>query len=122
MLEKKENVPAFQSILETLESMINEEYQSRQWVAREDPHNYSCYDNDTMYFLEDGEAVLDARDANRIEMTERQYKMLKKLYEMVDEYDSSRDRPTTDKEIIDDPEWGKIRDYAKLVYKELTSE
>ena len=72
-----------------------------------------------MYFLEDVEGVLKARD--RIEITDSQYEALKKLYEMVDAYDDLIDRPDNDEGIVNDPRWHKIREYAKQVYKKLTN-
>ena len=41
---------------------------------------------------------------------------------MVDAYDGSEQRPNDDKEIVKDPNWHKIRDFAKLVYEEITNE
>ncbi|MCB1107650.1 MAG: hypothetical protein KDK76_06115 [Chlamydiia bacterium] len=122
MGKEKKVVPAFASVIEIIREISNYEYQSHQWVARENPKDYGCYENTIMYFLEDGEAVLNARDTGRIEMTDSQYAMLKRLYDMVDGYDRSEKRPDDDKGIVDDPEWHKIRDYAKLVYKNLVEE
>ncbi len=58
---------------------------------------------------------------------EEQLHMIKKLYDMVENYDSTtgeRDQNNdalgkTDAQIADDPKWHVIRDYAKQVYKEL---
>ncbi len=119
MKEKKENVPAFISLLEVLQEISNESYQHHQWIAREDPKDYGCYENTIMYFLEDGEAIINARDAGRVYMTDSQYKMLKKLYGMVDQYDDNKSELTSDREIVNDPKWHEIREYAKLVYVEL---
>lgn len=115
----KENVPAFQSLMNTLQSLLSRDYQARQWVAREGSGISSCFYNDTLYFLEDSDALIEAYEAGRVEMTDKQYQMLKKLYEMVDEYDDLMDRPRTDEGIVNDPRWGKVREYAKVVYEEL---
>ena len=117
--QKKETVPAFGSILDTIKEIADYNYQLHQWIARENPKDYGCYENAIMYFLEDGEAVFDAWNAGRIEMTDTQYHMLKTLYDMVDVYDRSDKRPDTDKDIVNDPEWHRIRNYAKLAYEEL---
>lgn len=119
MAEKKENAAAFQSLIETLESLISRDFQARQWVAREDPKIASCFHNDTMYFFEDGDALIEAYEAGRVEMSDKQYQMLKTLYQMVNEYDDLMDRPETDEGIVNDPRWSKVREYAKLVYEEL---
>ena|GEM_PF-3099942 len=119
MKQKKETVPAYISILETIEEISNSKYQLQQWVSRMDPNNYGCYENTIMYFLEDAEAILNSWENNFIEMTDNQYHMLKKLYEMVEVYDMSNERPEYDKDIVNDPKWHKIRDYARLVYEAL---
>ena len=75
-----------------------------------------------MYFIEDTDRAIDARDAGRIEMTDNQYHMLKKLYDMVESYDTNNNRPDEDKDIVNDPDWGEIRKYAKSVYRELVRE
>ena len=120
MGKKKEAVPAFTSVIETIKEISNSNYQTQQWIARENPKDYGCYENANMYFLEDCEAVLNARNAGRIKITDTQYKMLKALYDMVDAYDMSEMRTDNDKDIVNDPEWHKIRNYAKLVLEELT--
>ena len=55
-------------------------------------------------------------------MTDNQYHMLKKLYDMVESYDTNNNRPDEDKDIVNDPDWGEIRKYAELVYGELVRE
>jgi len=59
--------------------------------------------------------------------SEEQLHMIKKLYDMVENYDSTtgeRDQNNdaigkTDAQIADDPKWHVIREYAKHVYNEL---
>ena len=121
-MEKNKKAPAFLSIIDTTREMSDKTYQICQWVARKNPKDYACYENTVMYFIEDADAVLESRNDSDIQLTNLQYQMLKKLYDMVDTYDSSEDRPENDAEIVADPNWHKVREYAKLVYEELTKE
>lgn len=122
MKQKKATVPAFSSIIETIQEISDESYQLQQWVFRKNPKDYACYDNAIIYFLEDCTAIFKSWDAHRISMTDKQYIMLKTLYNMINTYDMSDARPELDKDIVNDPKWHEIRDYAKLVYDELTKE
>jgi hypothetical protein len=70
-----------------------------------------------MYFFEDTYSIL--KDISNMIISEKEFQMLKTLYEMVDEYDDLADRPDTDEGIVNDPRWAKVREYAKLVYEEL---
>ena len=121
-MKRKEKAPAFLAIIDTIKEMSDKTYQTCQWVARKNPRDYACYENTIMYFLEEAHAVFEGRDEGRIEMIDKQYQMLKRFYDMVDVYDSSEDRPESDAEIVVDPKWNRIREYAKLVYEELTKE
>ena len=98
-MEKNEKAPAFLAIIDTTREMSDKTYQTCQWVARKNPKDYACYENAVMYFIEDADAVLESRNDSDIQLTNLQYQMLKKLYDMVDIYDSSEDRPESDAEI-----------------------
>lgn len=121
--KKLEKVTDFPVLIENIWCISNQDYQERIWVNHETQDIVDSYDDTTMYFFEDVQAILSARDAGRVNMTDRQYEMLKKLYNMADTYDSTLPYPEFDqydKEIISDHQWHEIRDYAKLVYKEIT--
>ena len=120
MTEIPSRISDFEFMLYKINCISNLEYQERIWVRHEDLNIIDSYDDTTMNFEEDAYAILEARKAGRVEMTDTQYDMLKKLYEMVEDYDMSQDRPDEDKEIINDPRWHKIRQYAKGAYDELT--
>ena len=121
--ERCEKITDFLWLIKKIWCISNAEYQERIWVRHEDMDKIvDSYDDTTMYFLEEGYAVLEARDEGRVEMTNKQYQVLKKFYDMVDVYDSSEDLPESDAEIFADPKWHRIRGYAKLVYEELTKE
>jgi len=119
---KKRTVKDVGIVMDTIKNISNKEYQNHIWVEHRDSDIVDSYDDTTMYFCEEGEAALKARDAGRIEMTDNQYHMLKKLYDMVDAYDMNDKRPDHDKGIVNDPRWHEIRNYAKLVYEELIKE
>ncbi len=121
-MEKNKKAPAFLSIIDTIKEMSDKAYQTCQWVARKNPKDYACYENTVIYFIEDADAVLESRNDSDIQLTNLQYQMLKKLYDIVDIYDSSDDCPENDAEIVADLNWHKVREYAKLVYEELTKE
>ena len=119
MKQKKETVPAFFSITETIQEISNENYQLQQWVFRKNKKDYACYENTIIYFLEDCEVIFKSWDANRISMTDKQYIMLKTLYNMINTYDTNDNRPEFDKDIVNDPKWHKIRILAKQLYNDL---
>ena len=92
-MERKEKAPAFLSIIDTIKEISDKTYQTYQWVARKNPKDYAFYENAVMYFIEDTDVVLESRNDSDIQLTDLQYQVLKKLYDMVDAYDSSEDRP-----------------------------
>ena len=120
--ERCEKITDFLWLIQCIWCISNINYQMRIWVNHETLDIVDSYDDTTMYFGEDADRALTAKDAGLIEMTDTQYKMLKILYDKVDAYDLSNERPENDKEIINDPKWHEIREYAKLVYEELIKE
>jgi len=78
-------------------------------------------------FLGDGRAVLDTSDY-AVEMTTKQREMLQKFYTMMEDYEWDDDTPDdpgygiNDAAIIEDPKFDKCRQYAKLVYEELSGD
>ena len=120
--ERCEKVIDFLWLIKKVWCISDADYQDRIWVKHETLEIVDSYDDTTMYFIEDSDVVLSGRDAGRIEMTDAQYTLLKKLNEMVEAYDTSQERPDEDKDIVNDPNWHEIRKYAKLVYEELIKE
>ena len=120
--ERCEKITDFLWLIRCIWNISNADYQESISVKHETLEIVDSYDDTIMYFIEDTDGIIEARDAGRIEMTDHQYHMLKKLYDMVDAYDMDDKRPNNDKEIANDPEWDEVRDYAKLVYEELTKE
>ncbi|WP_194847232.1 hypothetical protein [Candidatus Neptunochlamydia vexilliferae] len=94
----------------------SKEYQEHIWVRHEDSEICDSYDDTTEGFYE-CEGILE--DPSDIIISDSQYQMLKKLYDMVYAYDTSEARPESDKDIVSDPKWHEIQKYAKKVYDEL---
>ncbi|NGX46045.1 MAG: hypothetical protein K940chlam2_01227 [Chlamydiae bacterium] len=99
----------FQGFLEGLYNLADEKRQRSAWVDG-DYSSYTDYGEIYMGFADPCEYVLTWST-----LSEAQRQSLKKLYEMVDSYDSDK----TDDEICNDPEWNKIREYARALYQEL---
>ena len=116
----------FTQVIRTTWVISNKEYQEQYWGKQGQwGDNYM----ETMEtFLGDGEAVLEANESGRVSMTLKQSKMLQKLYTMLDDFDGdgdSADDPgygINDAAIIEDPKFDKCRQYAKLVYEELSGD
>ena len=120
--ERCEKITDFLWLIGCIWCISNADYQEWIWVKHETLEIVDSYDDTIMYFIEDTDGVIEARDAGRVEMTDNQYHMLKKLYDMVESYDTNNNRPDEDKDIVNDPDWGEIRKYAKSVYRELVRE
>jgi hypothetical protein len=120
--ERCEKITDFLWLIKKIWCISNADYQEWIWVKHETLEIVDSYDDTVMYFIEDTDGVIEARDAGRVEMTDNQYHMLKKLYDMVESYDTNNNRPDEDKDIVNDPDWGEIRKYAKSVYRELVRE
>ncbi|QVL57522.1 MAG: hypothetical protein KFB93_00140 [Simkaniaceae bacterium] len=79
-------------------------------------------------FLEDCKTIFTLY--REVGFSKEQFEMIKKLYDMIENYDSTtgkRDEKgdvigKTDAQIANDPKWHEIRNYAKHVYKELVGE
>ena len=60
-------------------------------------------------------------------MKDKERKMLTRLLRLVEEYDCDQKNPSSrggenDAAIMKDPNWQEIRNYAKLIYEEITGE
>lgn len=120
--ENKIEISNFKILLNSIQCISNLEYQERIWIKHENPNIIDLYDDTTMYFLEDAYNILEARDVGRVKMTDIQYIVLKNLYKMVENYDMPIARPDEDKDIVNDPKWHEVVEYAKKAYDVLTRE
>jgi hypothetical protein len=127
----------YDSFMEVLRDLSDEKSQIKAWKNGEYDFGtveYMGHKNHIFFyefsdlsssFLEDSETILTLHI--EVGFSEEQLHMIKKLYDMVENYDSTtgeRDHNNnaigkTDAQIADDPKWHVIRDYAKQVYKEL---
>lgn len=115
----------FLPLLRAIWKISNKPYQKEYWGK---PGQWGDNYMETMEtFLGDAEGVLDTTDRT-IEMTPKQREMLQKLYDMMEDYEAdpnSADDPgygVNDAAIIEDPLFAKCREYAKLVYEELSGD
>jgi hypothetical protein len=116
----------FIQLIRSVWKLSSKTYQKEYWNKHGQwGDNYS----ETMEtFLGDAEAVLEANEAGRVEVTPTQREMLEKFYTMMDDFDGdgdSADDPgygINDAAIIEDPKFAKCRQYAKLVYEELSGD
>ncbi|QVL56097.1 MAG: hypothetical protein KFB95_02515 [Simkaniaceae bacterium] len=105
--------------------LSNKAYQKKYWGidSQESVDNYS----ETMEtFLGAGRAVLETSDYT-IEMTPTQREMLQKLYDMMEDFEENGEAEdpgygVNDAAIIEDPLFAKCREYAKIVYEELSGD
>lgn len=117
----------FLPLIRAIWKISNKEYQERFWVRQEWPLRGDNYMETTITFCGDTEGVLDTSDY-AVEMTDKQREMLTNLYNMIDEFEDDPETPEdpgygiNDEAIVMDPKWDKVRQYAKLVYEEITGE
>lgn len=108
----------FNSIfLGSLRSLSDIEWQKRGWGGGDNPSKYIGFDEIVMEFMDSCEIVLTRPEKYHLSLSQQQ--SMKKLFAMLDEYCSNEKRPNNERDIIDDPEWDKIRKFAKKVYNDL---
>jgi len=115
----------FLQLIRTTWVISNKDYQERFWVRQELPMRGDTFSESTMTFEDAAEGILDPYVS--IQMTKKQRTMLTQLFHLVEDYKNDRDTPCSrygekDEEIVNDPRWNKIRNYAKDVYEELVKE
>jgi hypothetical protein len=115
----------FTILITNIWKISNKDYQERFWVRQELPMRGDTFSESTMTFEDAAEGILDPYVS--IQMTKKQRTMLTQLFHLVEDYKNDRDTPCSrygekDEEIVNDPRWNKIRNYAKDVYEELTKE
>jgi len=115
----------FLQLIRTTWVISNKDYQERFWVRQELPMKGDTFSETTMTFEDTAEGILDADSF--IRMTKKQRAMLTQLFHLVEDYKSALDTPRSrygekDEEIVNDPRWDKVRNFAKEVYDELTKE
>ena len=119
------NITDFLQLIRTTWVISNKDYQERFWVRRELPMRGDTFSESTMTFEDAAEGILDPYVS--IRMTKKQRAMLTQLFHLVEDYKSDLDTPRSrygekDEEIVNDPRWDKVRNFAIEVYDELTKE
>ena len=128
LVTKHDEITDFIVLITCVYRISNLEYQERIWIKHETPDIVDSFEDTTMYFSEDAEIVIENYEERQtIRMSLKQYTMLKKLYKMVDDYESNDDNPycadgSNDQIVVYHPEWAKVREYAKKVYEVLIEE
>ena len=99
-------------------SMANKNYQERLWgdsFAR-------VYKGRREILSNEAKIILDRSDST-IEVTEREREMVQQLLDMLDAFENDPRTPLrNDIAVASTPQWDKVRNHAKLVYKEITKE
>ena len=118
----------FLQLIRTTWVISNKDYQERFWVRQELPMRGDNFMETTMTFNQDLEGVLEAKETGHFKIAKKQYEMLIKLYNMIDKFEADPDTPPdpgygeNDEEIVNDPRWDKVRNFAIEVYEELIIE
>lgn len=111
----------YTTFMECLKDVANEETQLKEWKMGEcDQTIVFSFSEISQEFMGFAETIF--KIYKDVGFSVDQLHLIKNLYEMVEKYDASLSRPDTDAEIIEDPKWHEIREYAKVVYQELTKE
>ena len=130
----------YDSLMESLKDLSDEKSQVKAWkkgnydfgeIVVEGNKNHIFFYNFpelSSHFIEDCATIFALY--KEVGFSQNQLQMIKKLHHMVENYNGSTEErdeegwavTKTDAQIADDPEWHKIRDYAKYVYSELTKD
>lgn len=104
----------FQGFLERLKSLFNEHGQKTAWLGGD----YSKYTDFSEIYMGFADPCDDILLWPSLPTAKR--KSLKTLSRMIDDYNTRyNEEELTDKEVYNDPEWDKIRKFAKKVYDDL---
>ena len=90
------------------------EYQERIWVKGLGPE-CSNFDETMCNFFDDynaEEIVINYKDYG---ISQKQYKVLLNFFNILNEYSDNTPEIVNDKEVLENPEWAKIRKIAKKV-------
>ncbi len=117
----KESRDFFKGFLNILLILTDEESQNNAWINGD----YSNYHLDFIdiceAFISPCELIIDWK-----ELSVSQHNGLKKLYDMIVNYKDKKERngiwvPKSNAEIAHDPNWHKIRAFARNIYNDLSS-
>lgn len=120
--ESCEKVTDFLQLMRAIWAISSQQYQERFWIQKEEPMEHDSFEETTATLIHDGKEALRHKEIGRIEMSKKQYDMLKSLCHRVEVFQAAIEKGKSDQEIITDPRWEEIREEAKLVYQEITGE
>lgn len=120
--ESCEKVTDFLQLMRAMWAISSQQYQERFWIQKEEPMEHDSFEETTATLIHDGKEALRHKEIGRIEMSKKQYDMLKSLCHRVEVFQAAIEKGKSDQEIITDPRWEEIREEAKLVYQEITGE
>lgn len=110
MLTEENRKDILNSLLETIKSISNVEYQRRAWIRGEPPG--TDFDETVNNYSLDAEGIL--KHYKDFEITEIEFQILKKFDEQFRDFYGKNNWP---QQFIDTPEWAKIIKLAKEVLK-----
>ncbi len=110
MLTKENRKDILNSLLETIKSISDVEYQRRAWIRGEPPG--TDFDETVNNYSLDAEGIL--KHYKDFEITEIEFQILKKFDEQFRDFYGKNNWP---QQFIDTPEWTKIIKLAKEVLK-----
>ena len=108
----EEKMHILEGFLTNVFCLSSKEYQWRVWIEAKGPE-CDDYDQTIDFFLEEGEDII--KNYKNFNITDKQYHLAKKLWDEVDTFDASTERPYLSQDFIDTPEWTKITEMAKEV-------
>ena len=111
VLTDKHDCSFYQGFLRSLLGLANPEFPGKLWINEQGSECYAEFGEMYMGFSTFCEPILTWP-----ELSHKQHQKMEKLYDMLQNYDEGTQ---TDEEICKDPEWHKVRSFAKLVYDDL---
>lgn len=109
----EDNNSFMRCLTRSIRDIADAEYQERVWV-RHEGNLIDSFEDSTTEFLDRCEIILE--DYRNYGLDEEKFKMLKKMYDEIFDYFFSEESNKKDEEILKDPHWHQIRDFAKKVY------
>lgn len=117
MDQTTQNIKEF--LIQLILELSDKEYQERVWLTGEGPEIGSAGEF-LCNFFDDLNLEEIIENYKKYEIYNYQLESIKRLYKELQDYSDSIPITPIDREVLRDPRWGKIREFAKEVYSELT--
>ena len=105
-------------LLQVIKEASDLEYQKRIWVRGEGPEIGSVEEFYCKFF-DDLNIEEIFQNYKKYDLTKKQVDLVKKLYKLLDEYSDQIPITPIDREVVGDPRWVRIQDFAKKVYDQI---